>query len=96
MIEPIILVHGGAGDIPQCRVPAKIDGVKQAVRAGYKILLTGGSALDAVEAAVRVMEDDEAFNAGINVFFINTIIVFYGCLFIFMSCMPYRKRISTH
>ena len=93
MIEPIILVHGGAGDIPQCRVPAKIDGVKQAVRAGYKILLTGGSALDAVEAAVRVMEDDEAFNAGINVFFINTI---YGCLFIFMSCMPYRKRISTH
>ncbi|CAH1135580.1 unnamed protein product [Ceutorhynchus assimilis] len=63
-MEPIILVHGGAGDIPDSRVQPKIDGNKRSVAAGYEILRRGGSALDAVEAAVRVMEDDEAFNAG--------------------------------
>lgn len=63
-MEPVILVHGGAGDIPDSRIPLKIDGNKRSVEAGYKILANGGSALDAVEAAVRVMEDDEAFNAG--------------------------------
>ncbi|XP_039754474.1 probable isoaspartyl peptidase/L-asparaginase GA20639 isoform X2 [Pararge aegeria] len=63
-MEPIILIHGGAGDIPQNRVKGKLDGVKVAVIAGHKILAQGGSALDAVEAAVLSMEDDENFNAG--------------------------------
>lgn len=64
VMEPIILVQGGAGDIPDSRVQPKIDGNKRSVEAGWKVLENGGSALDAVEAAVRVMEDDEAFNAG--------------------------------
>ena len=59
-----VLVHGGAGDIPDSRVPLKIQGVKKAAREGYRILCENGSVLDAVQAAVRVMEDDEAFNAG--------------------------------
>lgn len=63
-MEPIIIVHGGAGDIPQSRVQGKLNGVKVAVIAGYKILEEGGNALDAVEAAVISMEKDEYFNAG--------------------------------
>lgn len=65
MIKPVVLVHGGAGDIPESRVPLKLDGVRRAARAGYESLSKpNGSVLDAVEAAVKVMEDDEAFNAG--------------------------------
>ncbi|XP_066246193.1 probable isoaspartyl peptidase/L-asparaginase GA20639 [Euwallacea similis] len=63
-MEPIILVHGGAGDIPDSRIQPKFDGNRKSVQVGYQILQAGGSALDAVEAAVKVMEDDEAFNAG--------------------------------
>lgn len=63
-MEPVIIVHGGAGDIPQSRVQGKLDGVKLAVIAGHKILTQGGTALDAVEAAVVSMEKDEYFNAG--------------------------------
>ncbi|VEN54666.1 unnamed protein product [Callosobruchus maculatus] len=63
-IEPIVLVHGGAGDIPNMRVPVKFAGMKKSVKAGFDVLKAGGSALDAVEAAIKVMEDDEAFNAG--------------------------------
>lgn len=62
--EPIIIVHGGAGDIPNVRVPLKISGVKESATIGYDILKNNGSALDAVEAAVRFMENEEAFNAG--------------------------------
>lgn len=64
MIEPIVIVHGGAGDIPDSRVLPKILGVKLAASIGYKILKNGGSILDAVEAAVVSMESDGAFNAG--------------------------------
>lgn len=64
MIEPVVLVHGGAGNIPTTRVQEKIDGVTKAAKIGYKILLSGGSVIDAVESAVNFMEDDIAFNAG--------------------------------
>ncbi|XP_022128779.2 probable isoaspartyl peptidase/L-asparaginase GA20639 isoform X2 [Pieris rapae] len=63
-MEPILIVHGGAGDIPDSRVQGKLDGIRVAVRAGNKILKEGGTALDAVEAAVVSMEKDEYFNAG--------------------------------
>lgn len=67
MAEPIdivVLVHGGAGDIPDSMDEPKLIGVRQAVRAGYKVLAEGGSVVDAVQAAVEVMEDDVNFNAG--------------------------------
>ncbi|CAH1154280.1 unnamed protein product [Phaedon cochleariae] len=63
-MSPILIVHGGAGSIPDSRVSEKIIGVKKSVEIGYEVLKNGGSALDAVEAAVRFMEDDESFNAG--------------------------------
>jgi len=45
--------------------------LQQALQAGYHILSKGGSALDAVEAAVRVMEDSPLFNAGKGAVFTN-------------------------
>lgn len=61
---PMIVVHGGAGDIPDSRVRGKINGVLEAARRGRKVLTEGGSAMDACEAAVKYMEIDENFNAG--------------------------------
>ncbi|XP_050346064.1 probable isoaspartyl peptidase/L-asparaginase GA20639 isoform X2 [Nymphalis io] len=48
----------------ESRVQGKLNGVKASAAAGQKILAQGGSALDAVEAAVVLMEKDEYFNAG--------------------------------
>lgn len=60
-----ILVHGGAGPRrPDDEPEAAAAGCLRAARVGYAVLLRGGSALDAVEAAVRVLEDDPQFNAG--------------------------------
>ena len=59
-----MLVHGGAWAIPDDAAEAHLAGVRNALEAGYKILTRGGSALDAVEAAVTVMEDDPTFDAG--------------------------------
>ncbi|XP_036319188.1 probable isoaspartyl peptidase/L-asparaginase GA20639 [Rhagoletis pomonella] len=72
MTTPMLLVHGGAGDISDARVPGKTKGMKLALKAGLPLLMPSpkcggieaGSALDAVEAAVRAMEEDENFNAG--------------------------------
>jgi beta-aspartyl-peptidase (threonine type) len=64
MASPILLVHGGAWDIPDAEVESHTRGVLRAVKAGYSLLAQGCSALDAVEAAVTLLEDDEAFDAG--------------------------------
>lgn len=63
-MKPIIIVHGGAGDIPASSIQGKLDGVRRAVARGYEVLMKGGHALSAVEAAVVEMENDKAFNAG--------------------------------
>ncbi len=62
--KPQLIVHGGAGDIPDSLLDPFRAGCRRAVEEGYRILDSGGSAEDAVEAAIRVMEDDEAFDAG--------------------------------
>jgi len=62
--DPILIVHGGAWAIPADAAQAHESGVRQALETGYKILALGGSALDAVEAAVTVLEDDPTFDAG--------------------------------
>ncbi|WP_246152634.1 isoaspartyl peptidase/L-asparaginase family protein [Sphingomonas montanisoli] len=64
-----LVVHGGAGQIRRGVLDADVDvavraALNAALAAGSAILSTGGSALDAVEAAVRVLEDDPHFNAG--------------------------------
>jgi beta-aspartyl-peptidase (threonine type) len=61
---PTLLVHGGAWAIPADAAAAHEAGVRNALETGYAILLRGGSALDAVEAAVTVLEDNPAFDAG--------------------------------
>jgi beta-aspartyl-peptidase (threonine type) len=59
-----LVVHGGAWAIPDELVQAHLNGVRNAIAAGWRVLEKNGSALDAVEEAVVVMEDDEAFDAG--------------------------------
>src|SRR6266851_7379992 len=59
-----IIVHGGAGDIAADRSDVVRAGCKDAALAGWRILQAGGSALDAVEAAVRALEDNPEYNAG--------------------------------
>jgi L-asparaginase / beta-aspartyl-peptidase len=64
-----IVIHGGAGVIePSKMTPAKEasfrQGLAAALDAGYAVLEHGGTSLDAVTAAVRIMEDDPQFNAG--------------------------------
>ena len=62
--NPVLMVHGGAWSIPDDMVEVHLKGVRNAVAAGWSILERGGSAVDAVEEAVVIMEDDEAFDAG--------------------------------
>lgn len=64
VMDPIVLVHGGAGDIPKSRIHGKLRGVRQSAQIGYYTLMQTGNAMDAVEAAVQHMELDEFFNAG--------------------------------
>jgi beta-aspartyl-peptidase (threonine type) len=62
--DPTLLVHGGAWAIPADAASAHQAGVRQALETGYAILSLGGSAIDAVEAAVSILEDDPTFDAG--------------------------------
>ncbi len=64
-----LMVHGGAGILTRDTVTDATDaaaraGLDAALQAGEAVLATGGTALDAVEAAVRVLEDDPTFNSG--------------------------------
>ena len=60
---PTIIVHGGAGADPSESHEFR-PGMRAAALAGWRVLSAGGAALDAVESAVRVLEDDPRFNAG--------------------------------
>jgi beta-aspartyl-peptidase (threonine type) len=68
MAEPerrwALIVHGGARTIAPDRIDANRQGCLAAVAAGAAVLRDGGSAVDAAEAAVRVLENDPTFNAG--------------------------------
>src|SRR5438093_7028323 len=59
-----IIVHGGAGTVTPDHAEGVQQGCKEAALAGWRILQAGGSALDAVEAAVRSLEDNPQYNAG--------------------------------
>jgi beta-aspartyl-peptidase (threonine type) len=62
--NPVLVVHGGAWAMPDDAVDAHLRGVRNALAAGWSVLERGGAALDAVEEAVVIMEDDETFDAG--------------------------------
>src|SRR5215475_15308305 len=63
-MKPSLIVHGGAWDIPEEAVDACKQGCLEALGKGWKILASGGHALDAIEAAVVVLEDAPVFDAG--------------------------------
>lgn len=64
IVKPVIIVHGGAKTISENDVAANQAGCRAAVEAGWAALIQGGSAAGAVEAAIRVLESDQTFNAG--------------------------------
>ncbi len=64
-----IVLHGGAGVIERASMKTETEAayrasLKQALEAGAAVLDRGGSSLDAVEVAIRILEDDPLFNAG--------------------------------
>lgn len=64
-----MVIHGGAGTITRGSMTAEVEAqyrsaLEQALQTGHRILAAGGTSLDAVEAAVRVLEDSPLFNAG--------------------------------
>ncbi len=72
----VLVIHGGAGTIVKSQMSperenAYKEALEKALQTGNDILKSGGTALDAVEAAVRSMEDDPLFNAGKGAVFTN-------------------------
>ena len=72
----VLVIHGGAGTILKSSMTPEKEklykqGLQSALNAGNAILKSGGTALDAVEAAVKILEDDSLFNAGKGAVFTN-------------------------
>ncbi len=67
-VSPVLVIHGGAGAVRHDMTPAKEKAIRaamtEALREGYAELKAGKSAVDAVTAALVVLEDDPNFNAG--------------------------------
>lgn len=61
-----LIVHGGAGAIEDHQLDAHRQGARRAAQIGWDVLRRGGSALDAVEAAVIALENDPVFDAGVG------------------------------
>lgn len=67
--NPVLAIHGGAGTILKTNMSPEREAeyrevLTQALKRGYKDLAQGGASLDAVEAAIRILEDSPLFNAG--------------------------------
>src|SRR5437868_14754451 len=87
-----LVVHGGAGSMrPQAHDPGHEEraraGLEQALTAGGAILARRESAVDAVEAAVRVLEEDVCFNAGRG-----SVLTAEGCIELDAAIMDGRTR----
>ncbi|HEX8410971.1 MAG TPA: isoaspartyl peptidase/L-asparaginase [Thermoanaerobaculia bacterium] len=72
----MLVIHGGAGTITRASMSPELEqqyraALEQALRTGHAVLAKGGSSLDAVEASVRVLEDNPLFNAGKGAVFTN-------------------------
>ncbi len=66
--QPLLLIHGGAWAIPEAMQASHEAGVRNALSRGYALLQAGAAAIDAVTAAITVLEDDETFDAGRGAF----------------------------
>lgn len=67
--RPVLVIHGGAGTIIRGSMTPEREAeyrakLEESLRAGYGVVTAGGTAVDAVEAAIRIMEDSPLFNAG--------------------------------
>ena len=87
-----LVIHGGAGAMRPKHGDADHeqrarDGLRAALDAGASILESGGSALDAVEASVRILEDDPCFNAGRG-----SVLTSEGCVELDAAIMDGRDR----
>jgi len=72
----VLVIHGGAGTILKSQMTPEKEkvyqqGLNDALQTGYNILAKGGAALDAVEASIKVLEDNPLFNAGKGAVFTN-------------------------
>lgn len=63
-IQPVLVVHGGAWQIPDDEVDAHLNGIRTALKEGWHLLIKGGKALDAAERTISVLENDPTFDAG--------------------------------
>ena len=68
-VKPVIVIHGGAGNISRDNIPDSVatlytEALNEALAIGNSILINDGTALEAVEAAIKIMEDNPLFNAG--------------------------------
>lgn len=59
-----LIIHGGAWNIPDAIIEQNRAGCARALEIGWNVLTSGGSATDAVEQAVRCLENDGSFDAG--------------------------------
>lgn len=62
--DSVIVVHGGAWSIPDGAIEQNLEGVRAAAEAGWGVLCQGGSAVEACEAAVMALENNDCFDAG--------------------------------
>ena len=72
----VLVIHGGAGTILKSQMTAEKEklytqGLDDALQAGNEVLSKGGTALDAVTAAIKILEDNPLFNAGKGAVFTN-------------------------
>jgi len=68
-VKPVIVIHGGAGNISRDNIPDSVatlytEALNEALAIGNSILINDGTALEAVEATIKIMEDNPLFNAG--------------------------------
>jgi len=65
-LKPSLIVHGGAWNIPDAQVEECRRGCRRALEAGWEILSSGGPAVEALEAAIVILEEDPVFDAGVG------------------------------
>jgi L-asparaginase / beta-aspartyl-peptidase len=63
-LKPSLIIHGGAWNIPEELMQECRDGIRRGLTAGWNILKSGGPAIEAVQAAIIILEDDPVFDAG--------------------------------